>query len=465
MHRSRIVDWLVMGGIVMGCTLRKKPTSTDNDLATIVINELNADGYERAEMEVVALSPGASSSPRQSFQRGNQTMKEAAPVGRYLIKLDFFHGTDKVYSADYCPDPLRNNEVDIKSGVNSPDIEICNQMKVPLNISVVITPILDTAGTKSSTPNVPPQGSQIPTGSVVAQNGWLRVSGTQLVGENGAPVRLKGVSSHGLQWNGARFVNGSAIKWLADNWKISVFRLAMYTVQGGYVENPAVADKVAAGVEAAVNAGIYVIIDWHILYDGDPNTNKEKAKAFFASMSARYKDIPNVLYEICNEPNGGNVNWLGSIKGYAEEVIPVIRSNASRSVILVGTGTWSQDVLDVASSPLPFSNIMYTLHFYAGTHTQWLRDRTSSALDRGVPIFVTEWGTSAADGSNGNYFDEADHWMTFLASKNISWINWSFADFGESSAILKSGAGADGGWSDSDFTVSGLYVRKQILAP
>jgi aryl-phospho-beta-D-glucosidase BglC (GH1 family) len=59
-------------------------------------------------------------------------------------------------------------------------------------------------------------------------------------------------------------------------------------------------------------------------------------------MSTKYADHQNVLYEICNEPNG-SANWQ-DVKTYASAVIPVIRRHAPNAVILVGSPTWSQDM-------------------------------------------------------------------------------------------------------------------------
>lgn len=172
-----------------------------------------------------------------------------------------------------------------------------------------------------------------------------------------------------MQWYGD-FVNKDTLKWLRDDWGITVFRAAMYTADGGYIDNPSVKNKVKEAVEAAKELGIYVIIDWHILNDGNPNQNKEKAKEFFKEMSSLYGSTPNVIYEIANEPNG-DVNWKRDIKPYAEEVIPVIRKNDPDNIIIVGTGTWSQDVNDAADDQLKDANVMYALHFYAGTHGQF----------------------------------------------------------------------------------------------
>ncbi|MFN2747356.1 MULTISPECIES: cellulase family glycosylhydrolase [Bacillus] len=308
-------------------------------------------------------------------------------------------------------------------------------------------------------------GAFVPAASAAAKtpvsvNGQLKLKGTQLVNQNGKAVQLKGISSHGLQWYGD-YVNKDTLKWLRDDWGINVFRAAMYTAEGGYIDNPSVKNKVKEAVEAAKELGIYVIIDWHILSDGNPNQNKAKAKEFFKEMSSLYGNTPNVIYEIANEPNGG-VNWNSDIKPYAEDVISVIRKNDPNNIVIVGTGTWSQDVNDAADNQLKDDNVMYALHFYAGTHGQSLRDKANYALSKGAPIFVTEWGTSDASGNGGVYLDQSREWLKFLDSKKISWVNWNLSDKQESSAALNPGASKTGGWSMSDLSESGKFVRENI---
>lgn len=306
-----------------------------------------------------------------------------------------------------------------------------------------------------------PQASAAGGETPVSINGQLSIKGTQLVNQDGKAVQLKGISSHGLQWYGD-FVNKDTLKWLRDDWGITVFRAAMYTADGGYIDNPSVKNKVKEAVEAAKELGIYVIIDWHILNDGNPNQNKEKAKEFFKEMSSLYGSTPNVIYEIANEPNG-DVNWKRDIKPYAEEVIPVIRKNDPDNIIIVGTGTWSQDVNDAADDQLQDANVMYALHFYAGTHGQFLRDKANYALSKGAPIFVTEWGTSDASGNGGVFLNQSREWLNYLNSKNISWVNWNLSDKQESSSALKPGASKTGGWLLSDLSASGTFVRENIL--
>jgi endoglucanase len=297
--------------------------------------------------------------------------------------------------------------------------------------------------------------------TVVERYGQLRVEGTMLLNAAGKPVQLRGISSFGLQYAG-KYANEEVIRWLRDDWNMQIWRAALYTSEGGYIQQPALKSKVVDSVEAAIKLGIYVLVDWHILLDQDPRLYQKQAIAFFGEMARRYGEYPNVLYEICNEPNGENVTWQGAIKPYAEAVIAEIRRHDPDNIIIVGTPTWSQDVDTAAEDPLTgFDNIMYTLHFYAGTHGQFLRDKADTALKKGLPLFVTECGTSQATGGGGVYEKEFLEWLSFLKKRRISWINWSLTNKGEDAGILVMNADREGRgrWTEEELSVSGKLVR------
>ncbi len=296
----------------------------------------------------------------------------------------------------------------------------------------------------------PPEATTARSGGVT-ENGKLCVAGGQLSNERKEPVVLHGMSSHGLQWF-AGFATRDAIRATADH-GANLFRAAMYTGEGGYLTDKSVKNTLISAVDAAISEDMYVIVDWHILSDNDPMRNVDEAEEFFADISKRYASSPAVIYEICNEPNG-SITWSGNVKPYAERIIKAIRKN-SDGVIIVGSPTWSQDLHEAAKDPLEGDNIMYSCHFYAGTHTDWLRRRIA---DCGLPVFVTEWGTSAADGNGGVYLDEAKKWIDFMNERNISWANWSLCDKSESSAALKSGSNISDGISDDELTESGRFV-------
>lgn len=324
-------------------------------------------------------------------------------------------------------------------------------------------PAQPSQGLPAPAQTAPPPSPAVPvrTGGAT-QNGWLRVSGVRLCNETGEPIVLQGMSSHGIQWFG-QFTSTRAIAATADH-GANLFRVAMYTGEGGYLSQPAaVKAKAVAAVDAAIANDMYVILDWHILSDGDPLAHVSEAEAFFSEMARRYQNVPNVIYEICNEPNG-NVTWFGNVKPYAQRVIRAIRAQSARAVILVGSPTWSQDIHLAAADPLEGENLMYTLHFYAGTHGDQLRSRIDSALAKGLPVFVSEWGTSRADGSGGVFLEQSRVWLDFLDSRGISWCNWSLCDKEESSAALRPGTAPEGPWRESDLTESGRFVFSRFRA-
>jgi len=297
--------------------------------------------------------------------------------------------------------------------------------------------------------------------TVVERFGQLRVEGTRLLDANGRPVQLRGISSAGLQWMG-KYANEDVLRWLRDDWNMQIWRAAMYLGEGGYIVNPSLKSKVVDSVEAAINLGLYVLIDWHVHLDKNPQMYQDQALEFFAEMAGRYGSYPNVLYEICNEPNGSDVTWSGNIKPYAQAVIAEIRKYDPDSVIIVGTPTWSQDVDMAALDPLQEPNVMYSLHFYAGSHGQELRDKAQKAVDAGLALFITECGTTQNTGGGGVFEDKFMEWLSFLKKHQISWINWSLTNKGEDSGLLIMNAdrNAKGGWTDKELSPSGKFIRK-----
>ena len=294
--------------------------------------------------------------------------------------------------------------------------------------------------------------------NLVSYNGWLKIENNTLVNERKEKIRLKGISTHGLQWY-SKYANYDMMKSLKEELGINLFRIAMYTEENGYIYNKSLKNKVEEIVENAKKLDMYVIIDWHILSDGDPLMHKEEAKEFFREMSLKYKDYPNVIYEICNEPNG-NVTWENNIKPYAEGVIKEIRENSKKSIIIVGTPTWDQEVDKPAKNKVNDELVMYALHFYSGTHTEWLRERVKEAL-KDIPIFVSEWGVSDASGNGGVYKEETIKWINFMKENNLSYAVWSLSDKNESSALLILGA-SENKIIDDNLSEAGKIIKSVI---
>lgn len=298
------------------------------------------------------------------------------------------------------------------------------------------------------------------SGTPVAIHGELSVRGSGLVDKNGNEFQIQGVSTHGIAWF-PEYVNKAAFQTIRDEWGANCIRLAMYSAEyGGYCTGGNQTDLkqlVNDGVSYATELGMYVIIDWHIMnQDGDPNTHKTEALAFFEEMSARYAEYDNVIYEICNEPNGGT-QW-SSIRSYAMEVIPVIKANNPDAIIIVGTPNWSQDVDAAANDPITgYSNIMYTIHFYADTHRDSLRQKMQVAIDKGLALFCTEFGICDASGSGANNITEGNKWISAMDSNNISYCIWNLSNKAETSSLIQSGCNKTSGWTTNELSEAGKW--------
>ena len=296
----------------------------------------------------------------------------------------------------------------------------------------------------------------------VSINGALSVQGNQIVNKNNTVISFAGPSLFwsNTWWGGEDYYTKDVVSWVKSDWNATIIRAAMGVDEsGGYITDTTNKTRVKVVVDEAINQGMYVIIDWHSHHAED---YKSQAIDFFKEMANIYGDYDNVIYEIYNEPL--NVSWSSVIKPYAEDVIEAIREIDSDNLIIVGTPNWSQDV-DVASNdPITdYDNIAYTLHFYAGTHAENLRDKATIALNNGIALMATEWGTVNANGDGAVDEEETNLWMDFLCENNISHCNWALNDKKEGASALVEGASNSGGWSESDLTTSGKLVKDIVV--
>lgn len=287
--------------------------------------------------------------------------------------------------------------------------------------------------------------------------GQLKVKGTHIVDQYGKPVQLAGMSLFWSQWIG-KYYNYNCIKWLRDDWKCSVVRAAMAVGPGGYAQHPEKElQKIETVIEAAIDLGIYVIVDFH---EHNAENYLNEAMAFFGHIAKKYGQHPNIIYEIYNEPL--KISWSEVIKPYSEKVIAAIREHDPDNLIACGTPMWSQKVDEAALDPIDDPNVVYVLHFYAGTHKKELMQAGDIAIEKGLCLMVTEYGTTEANGDGNVYEAETQQWYHWMDQHKISHCNWSIADKNESSAALVADANPEGGWAEDEIKASGKLVRKEL---
>jgi endoglucanase len=304
----------------------------------------------------------------------------------------------------------------------------------------------------------------LPAAAAGESAGPLHIKDGVLCNEADEPVQLRGVSTHGLAWY-PEYVNEDAFRTLRDEWNVNTVRLAMYTAEsGGYCtggNREKLLDLIDQGVRYTEELDMYVIIDWHILSDGNPTEHEDEAAEFFDQMSEKYAPKDHVIYEICNEPQNSPFETV--IRPYAEHIVNVIRKNDNDALILVGTNTWSQDIGEVIGNELDDPNVMYTLHFYAATHKDELREKLVRALEAGVPVYISECSICDASGSGAIDYDSAEKWKKLIYDYGLSFNAWSLCNKNESSALLQYTCSDTADWTEEDLSDAGRWFRTAFL--
>lgn len=315
----------------------------------------------------------------------------------------------------------------------------------------------------SAQPETSPPPAHSSQATPVEEHGALSVSGVHIVDESGASVSFAGPSFFWSTtgWGQERFYNAEAVRFFAEDWNAKIVRAALAAErEGSYLTDPEANEARAyAIVDAAIENGLYVVVDWH---SHRAEENVEEAVGFFQKLATRYGDTPNLIYEIYNEPLD-TTDWASVVKPYSETVIQAIREIDPDNLIVVGTQSWDQDVDKAADDPIVgYDNLVYAVHFYAGSHKDALRAKAQYAIDKGLPLIATEWGTVNYDGDGEVDRASTLAWLKLLQDNSISHMNWAVSDASEGAAMFVKGAPAEGGWTEDHLSESGLFVRDII---
>lgn len=313
----------------------------------------------------------------------------------------------------------------------------------------------------------------------VQNYGALGTSGSQIVSQtSGEQVILRGMSLYWSDATGEPYYNSDVIKWAVDTLGIDVFRFAMgiqYYNSNGNASDEMESAYMYMGnsesrfnlldemVTAAVENDVYIIVDWH---SHRAEYETDSATYFFSTVAQKYANIPNIIFEIYNEPV--YTSW-STITSYAETVLSAIRTHSS-NLALVGTPYWSQ--LTSYGGLESYNNIGYVFHFYAATHTVSSYGSTvTGAISSGYPVFITEWGTTSADGSTTVSESNSQEWISLMEEYMISNCNWSLRNYtseADGSTNLSALFDGDealttaGALDSATYTTSGTIVKNYL---
>ncbi|MGL1886739.1 MAG: DUF5010 C-terminal domain-containing protein [Reichenbachiella sp.] len=264
----------------------------------------------------------------------------------------------------------------------------------------------------------------------------------------------------------------------SKGWHSNVVRIPIHPIGGGWPfagwnEQPSEwTSFIDAAVEECVLQDVYCLLDYHAINNWNyAATNYSKTMEFWNWAAPRYKDIPNILFELYNEPvsdldcsvddcgNGGDQTWSAYKDQFAQPMVDAIRNDlgATETFIYVSNPMWSHSLSGISSNPIDDPSVVerigYTLHIYPW---HWYDDPSlSTYLGETVnthPIIVTEFGYqegancpfAACDGSTAVVDQEAfgTFIKDFMKTNTMSWTAWSFDNAFES--IM---------WEDDQFTI------------
>ncbi|MBR3341924.1 MAG: cellulase family glycosylhydrolase [Clostridiales bacterium] len=346
-----------------------------------------------------------------------------------------------------------------------------------------------TEPTEEPTPTEAPEptSTAVITDRIVDKNGLLKVDGTKIVNSEEETVVLKGMSSFGLE-DCEGFFTSEIVKTLAEDWGCDVLRIVISgdETSDGYLYDPdKYFDMVCKICDMCIDQGIYVIVDWDVLYTNDYDDNLEQALFFFQRLSTIYPESVNVIYEVNNytlsaadtsetddEEDDEEINeWEDIIKPFASEVIEAIRDNAPDSIIIIGAPGNGLEINIDPDSKLDYDNIVYGCRVFSGTHKQEQRDTILEAIDNDLCVFITEWSFCTDDTKGGIFTNESRTWSGFLDENEISWCNFAIGseiDNDTNALNLHSDKYTleqkySGHWPDGLISNSGLYARDLLL--
>jgi len=292
---------------------------------------------------------------------------------------------------------------------------------------------------------------------------WLHVDGLWLKDEAGNNVKLRGFAIIDPEEIYLHWACGQELEYIIDRalppyLHCNVLRVPIHPDR---YDNPRAPDDIKSSLTTAdlkrqfyvdsmlkpvvdyiISKGAYVIIDWHPIADWQGSW-PERTNEFWERMAPIYADVPNVLYEIFNEPIGPNrsrENWL-LWRQTAQPWVNTIRKHAPNNIIIVNSPHWSHDTQFAVEDPFEGDNLIYALHFYPyynmkQVHNNFFENNFIYPA-KNLPLIVSEWGWQNTPGEVGDevLLNNNETWYAdsmkaiFEAHPHVSWTAWSFSGY------------------------------------
>ena len=291
----------------------------------------------------------------------------------------------------------------------------------------------------------------------VSHFGALEVCGNNICGKKtgtSTPVFFKGPSLYWSDGTGAPFYKQEVVDWFVENMQIGVIRAAMgiryygdnnQTVNkpngvfGYYFDAPTQKNLIRAVIDAAILNDIYVIVDWH---SHNAHDETSLATAFFRDMAREYPGVPNIIWEVYNEPVNAST---AQVTSHANSIITALRNEGNNNLVLIGSPSYSKNPRSQASNfgnSAASKNAAFTFHFYSDDAHKLSGDIGTSAKGArtdGYAVFGSEWGISQSNGNGTPNTSNSNEWTTWMDDNKVSNCMWNASALDESSSMFTTG--------------------------
>ncbi|HVY22949.1 MAG TPA: cellulase family glycosylhydrolase [Steroidobacteraceae bacterium] len=376
----------------------------------------------------------------------------------------------------------------------------------------------------------------------------IRIDGNKFRNERGEIVQLRGVNLMGMEYIAIAGVSpANPLPTVVDStwgalhqWRVNVIRIPLNEIsylglkcvwpftgpvfrKAGNIHD---ADpghnykkRLKEIVDRATAENLYVILDLHATAPDDysnaangistqcafelnPLPDQDHAPEFWKELASTYKDYPNVMFELFNNPyidewpyfkgnkrsawqalrDGTVVNlylplWP-SLKKHTwrsagmQQLLDTVRSTGATNVILQGSISHSSDLeLWLTYKAIdPLNQTAAAWHAFPGKEFKWgercynfpgpwcderAYSYASAILAAGYPVIVTEFGDKNSPGTTGAPF--VSSLLPHLDALGISYLGWTFS----ATALLENQLIKDNFGTPTDGY--GEYVKKHYL--
>ncbi len=317
----------------------------------------------------------------------------------------------------------------------------------------------------------------------------LHGEGTRVLDANNQPVWLYGVNIASLEYRTDGDHVQESVSRAINGWKVNLIRLPlaqdrwfgkMKDQNDGGAAYRALVDNL---VDTCAAAHVYIDLDLHWsdcgkwVNDGgrlgQHNMPDENSVVFWHDLATRYRNHPNVIFGLYNEPhdvswevwrNGGTVadippDWnrdqtrtkFDSVG--LQKLYDTVRATGAQNLVTVAGLDWGYDLSGVLDgNAITGTNCVYETHPYPNKKN-WNKNFGEVSLK--YPVYAGEWGFGgrAFSGTNGPAYGQ--QLMEYLKGHDIRmWTAWDFS--------ATAGPTMFKNWSYEP-TVFGDFVKKQLV--